>query len=117
MLKIIKRLNAREKIFMYNFRTDLALERNDIYKKQNNITSDIDGIKVENENKENIDISRIKILDERGEKALGKPVGNYITLDIKNMKTIDEEKIEQTSESLANEIRQMINEHISETAV
>lgn len=115
MLKIIKRLNAREKIFMYNFRTDLALERNDIYKKQNNITSDIDGIKVENENKENIDISRIKILDERGEKALGKPVGNYITLDIKNMKTIDEEKIEQTSESLANEIRQMINEHISET--
>ena len=37
---------------MYNFRTDLALERNDIYKKQNNLSSEIDGIEVNEESKE-----------------------------------------------------------------
>ena len=45
---------------MYNFRTDLALERNDIYKKQNNLSSEIDGIEVNEESKENIKISRVK---------------------------------------------------------
>lgn len=29
---------------MYNFRTDLALERRDVYKKANNIKGEIDGI-------------------------------------------------------------------------
>ena len=29
---------------MYNFRTDLALERTDLYKKINNVKGDIDGI-------------------------------------------------------------------------
>ena len=34
---------------MYNFRTDLALERRDIYKETNNIKGEIDGIISEEE--------------------------------------------------------------------
>ena len=48
---------------MYNFRTDLAVERNDIYKKVNNIQNEIDGVKIENESQEEIDISRVKIIN------------------------------------------------------
>ena len=80
---------------MYNFRTDLAVERNDIYKKVNNIQSEIDGIEIENESREETDISRVKIINEDGENKLGKPIGNYITLDVKNIKLADDEKIEQ----------------------
>ena len=36
--------NQKEVIFMYNFRTDLALERRDIFKKANNIEGNIPGI-------------------------------------------------------------------------
>ena len=36
---------------MFNFRTDMAIERNDIYKKQNNIENQIDGIETEEEEK------------------------------------------------------------------
>ena len=100
---------------MYNFRTDLALERNDIYKKQNHIESEIDGVKVENENKENVDISRVRIIDEKGEQALGKPIGNYVTLDIKNMKLVDEERIEQVATVLSYELKEVIKEHVSDT--
>ena len=60
---------------MYNFRTDLAVERNDIYKKVNNIQNEIDGVKIENESQEEIDISRVKIINEEGEKKLGKTIG------------------------------------------
>lgn len=100
---------------MYNFRTDLALERNDIYKRQNNIENNIDGVEIDNENREEIDISRIKILDTNGEKALGKPIGNYITLDVKDIKTVDDERIEIIANVLADELRKVIGEHISDT--
>lgn len=100
---------------MYNFRTDLALERNDIYKKQNNLSSEIDGIEVNEESKENIKVSRVKITKEEGEKALGKPKGNYITVDIKKLKLLDDKKLEEISSVLADELRNVINEHIAET--
>lgn len=70
---------------MYNFRTDLASERRDIYKKANKLENEIDGIESTKEEKdENIKIERVKIVNESGEKAIGKPIGNYITIDIKN---------------------------------
>lgn len=100
---------------MFNFRTDMAVERTDIYKKANNIQKDIDGIEIENESQEDIEISRVKITNEEGEKALAKPIGNYITLDVKNIKLADDEKIEQISEVLANELRKVIGEHITDT--
>ena len=72
---------------MYNFRTDLALERRDIYKKANKLENEIDGIESTKEEKdENIKIERVKIVNESGEKAIGKPIGNYITIDIKKLK-------------------------------
>lgn len=72
---------------MYNFRTDLASERRDIYKKANKLESEIDGIESTKEEKdENIKIERVKIVNESGEKAIGKPIGNCITIDIKKLK-------------------------------
>lgn len=101
---------------MYNFRTDMADERNNLYKKANNIQGNIKGIEIENETTgEEINISRVKILNEEGEKALGKPVGNYITLDVKNIKNADDEKIEKIAEELSEELRKTIGEHIEDT--
>ena len=72
---------------MYNYRTDLASERRDIYKKANKLENEIDGIESTKEEKdENIKIERVKIVNESGEKAIGKPIGNYITIDIKKLK-------------------------------
>ena len=100
---------------MFNFRTDMEIERNDIYKKQNNIENQIDGIETEEEEKDQIKISRVKILNEQGEKALAKPKGDYVTLDVKNIKTVDEEGIEKIAEILGDELREIIKKHISDT--
>ena len=67
------------------FRTDMALERNEMYKQQNKLQQ-IDGVEIENDRRNDVEISRIKILNETGEKALNKPIGNYITLDVKKNK-------------------------------
>ena len=72
---------------MYNFRTDLASERRDIYQKANQVEGQIDGIESEAEEiSENIKVERVKITNENGEKAIGKPMGNYITIDVKKLK-------------------------------
>lgn len=100
---------------MYNFRTDMAVERNEIYKKQNCLAEGIDGIENTNEIIKDIEISKVKITNENGANALGKPVGNYITLDVKEIKNADEERIEEVAEIMADELRNVIGEHVSDT--
>lgn len=96
---------------MYNFRTDLALERRDIYKKINKL-QEIDGVESVEENIDsNIKVSRVKIINENGEKALGKPKGNYITIDINKLKLAGEEEIQKTSQTLSNELIKLIDLH------
>ena len=96
---------------MYNFRTDLALERRDIYQKINKIHQ-IDGIEsTEEEKNENLRVTRVKITNENGEKSIGKPIGNYITIDIKKLKIAGEEEIQKTSETLSEELKNLIDKH------
>lgn len=100
---------------MYNFRTDMAVERNEIYKKKNSLAEEIDGIENANKIIKDIEISKVKITNENGANALGKPVGNYITLDVKEIKNADEERIEEIAEIMADELRTVIGEHVSNT--
>ena len=86
---------------MYNFRTDLALERRDIYQKLNKLQK-IDGVEsTEEEIDNNLKVSRVKITDINGEKALGKPIGNYVTVDVKKLKLAGEDEIQKTSQVLS----------------
>ena len=98
---------------MYNFRTDLALERRDIFKKNNNL-AEIDGIQTENsEINENLKVSRVIVTNENGEKAIGKPKGIYVTIDIKKLKLAEEEEIQKSAEVLSDELKRIIDKHIS----
>ena len=98
---------------MYNFRTDLATERRDIYQKVSKQVGEIDGIEsTKEEVNENIKVERVKITNENGEKAIGKPVGNYITIDIKKFKIAMEEQIEQAANTLSNELKKILDEHV-----
>lgn len=98
------------------FRTDLALERRDIYNKANNLENDLSGIECEEEKPdEKISITRVKIKDEEGEKALGKPIGEYITLDIKDMKYMEDEELEKIANSISKELKSVLDKHIKKS--
>lgn len=101
---------------MYNFRTDLALERRDLYNKAHNIEQDIDGIETEEEKvNEDIAISRVKVTNEKGEEAIGKPIGSYITIDVKNFKIAQDDEIQKASEAVTQELKKLIEKHASLT--
>lgn len=99
---------------MYNFRTDLALERTNIYRKAKKIKQ-IDGIEIEEEKiDEKINISRVKILNKCGEDAIGKKKGIYVTIDFKNLKIADDKQIQKASDLLADELKKIFKIHINE---
>lgn len=98
---------------MYNFRTDLAVERKDIYKRANGLENEIDGVETEErEENENIKVTRVKITNEEGARALAKPIGTYTTIDVKNLKIATDEEIQKASEVLTSELKELINMHI-----
>lgn len=98
---------------MYNFRTDLALERRDIYQKANKLNQ-IDGVEsTEEEINDNIKVSRVKITNSKGEEALGKPIGTYVTIDVKKLKMAGEEEIQKTSVVLTDELKKIVEMHVN----
>ncbi len=98
---------------MYDFRTDLADERRDLYKKANRMENEVEGLEAEEEQiTEKIKVTRVKITNEQGEQAIGKKRGNYITIDIQKMNIITEEEAEKASETLANELRKLVENKI-----
>ena len=98
---------------MLNFRTDLASERRDIYQKVQGTEGKLNGIESQKEQiNEKLSVERVKITNEEGEKAIGKPKGIYTTIDIKNLKIAQEEEINKASEVLAKELGDIISMHI-----
>ncbi len=96
---------------MYNFRTDMADERKDIYKKANNLEN-IPGIETsESTVNDNIKTNIVKITNEQGEQAIGKPIGTYVTVDIKNLKLATDEDIQKASDVVKDELKKIIDAH------
>ncbi len=71
----------------FSVRTDLAIEQRELLEEKED--ESLDGIEVTNEEMEDIFITHVKILDERGSRAMGKPVGNYITIEADKLKEND----------------------------
>ena len=67
---------------MFTKRTDLALEAREIWQESAEKTTRLSGVKATKQRQEGYPMTRVDILDGRGEAALGKPQGSYLTIDL-----------------------------------
>ena len=67
---------------MFAKRTDLALEARELWQESAQRTSRLSGVKATKSKLEGYGLTRVDILDARGEEALGKPAGSYLTIDL-----------------------------------
>ena len=67
---------------MFAKRTDLALEARELWQESAEKTTRLSGVKATKQRSDGYPVTRVDILDERGEKALGKPRGTYRTIDL-----------------------------------
>ena len=82
----------------FTVRTDLALEEREKVQERG---SEISGIRV----------TEVVVCDERGERAIGKPVGMYLTLEAPSLARKDEDYHREVSEELAGLLRGMFEDH------
>lgn len=102
---------------MINVRTDLALEAREIYKESHKDEKDIDGIEVLEETHKDIKVTTVKVKNDEGSKKIGKPKGNYVTIDIPDFTAYDGETMDRVSEVVAEVLRRMIKIDVEKTAL
>lgn len=91
----------------YSIHTDLALEEKERFESEH---VEVQGVILEEEydKEREIRITKVKIETEKGARAMGKPVGTYITMEAPNMAVPDEEYHRGISEELAKYIKELI---------
>lgn len=92
---------------MFEIRTDLAIEEK--AEKQEGKQSGGVAWREWREASSQVKMTEVRILDERGAQAMGKPMGMYLTLEAKTMGKKDEDYHREISEELAGQLLRMVD--------
>lgn len=100
----------------FPIRTDLALESKERLEAEKN---EMRGVVFEEhfDEKRNVTITKVTIETENGAKAIGKPVGTYLTLEAPDMAVPDEGSHREVSEVLAEQLQALVKENIESVLV
>lgn len=91
----------------FEVRTDLALEQRESFPGDG---GEVSGVSVRewHEDQSCVKLTEVKILDDHGAKAMGKPRGTYLTLEADQLAQKDEDYHKEVSEELSKQIRKLI---------
>ena len=95
---------------MLQRRTDLALEAREIWQSGAKQADQLRGVTSEQTERERYLVTTVRITDEEGARALGKPVGTYITLELPGLKRREEDAFPRAVRALAAELRGLLPE-------
>ena len=93
---------------MRNRRTDLALEARELWQESAEERTQLEGVEAREEMREGIPVTRVSILDRRGEEALGKPVGTYVTLTLDGLARREENAFGRAARAVAAELGELL---------
>ncbi|MCY6484265.1 GPR endopeptidase [Clostridium aestuarii] len=100
---------------MTRIRTDLAVEAKEVYEQQNE--GKIPGVQIEEYEEIGMKVTHVKIVNEHGEKSMGKPIGEYITIDMPEFVHYDKEVMDDVSKALAKTLSKIVKLDKSMTAL
>ncbi|WMJ82321.1 GPR endopeptidase [Clostridium sp. MB40-C1] len=100
---------------MSNVRTDLAVEAKEIYEEQNK--GQISGVEINEYIENDMKVIDVKITNEVGERSMGKPVGEYITIEMPEFVQYDKDVMDDVGKTLAKALSEIINIEKSMTAL
>lgn len=93
-----------------SYRTDMADERVSEYKKKFN-KSKIDGVKVRKINEDLYTLTYVEVLNDKGEKALGKKKGKYVSLEILDTTLLEDMQKEKITEIFSEVINNLLKKY------
>ena len=66
-------------------RTDLAVEAQELWRESAGETTKLPGVEAREGEREGVPVTTVRVLDQEGERALGKPRGTYVTLTLEGV--------------------------------
>jgi len=93
---------------MAGIRTDLAIEAREFYNKQEN-KGDIPGVEVNVDKQEDVTVTRVKVIEDVGARIIGKPKGNYITIEVPKLRENDKDLHDEIGRILAKEVAGIVS--------
>lgn len=93
---------------MVKRRTDLALEARELWQEGAKETTQLPGVKAREGEREGFQVTTVDILDRAGERALGKPRGRYVTLELEGLARREEDAFGRGARALAAELRELL---------
>ena len=91
-------------------RTDLALEARELWQESAERTTRLSGVKATKTKREGYPVTRVDILDHRGEEALGKPQGSYLTIDLTTFWQRKSDFFERAVRAVGSQLRELLPE-------
>ena len=90
----------------WNFspRTDLAIEARELAQEEQKSSEELEGVILQTKQTNVCQITHVKILNETGSQTMGKPIGNYITIESELLKENDITSHEQMMQIVAEHI-------------
>lgn len=93
---------------MFAKRTDLALEARELWQEGAGRTGRLPGVKAGRQRLEGYGVTRVDILDRRGEEALGKPKGTYFHIDLASFFQRRPDFFERAVRAVGTELRALL---------
>lgn len=94
---------------MFSPRSDLAIEAAALFNKSESDIKNIEGIEYKTEKCDSYTLTTVEVLNSRGEKAIGKKIGTYITIDCPKIRENDDEAFDKVSAALGDILEKMLN--------
>ena len=91
-------------------RTDLALEARELWQERAGAASALPGVEAHDTLREGIPVNTVRVLDSRGEEALGKPRGSYVTLTLEGLAGREEGIFQRAVRAVAGEVAQLLRD-------
>lgn len=95
---------------MKNRRTDLAMEAKELWQESAGETTKLPGVRAREHLSRGITTTVVEILDQRGARALSKPVGTYVTLELQKGLLREPAGFARTAGRLGKELSKMLPE-------
>ena len=93
---------------MLQRRTDLAVEARELWTQSAGEKSALAGVQAEERKQEGYPVTVVKVLNEEGAQALGKPVGTYVTLELSGLRRREADAFPRAVRALAAELRALL---------
>ena len=93
---------------MLTWRTDLALEAAQLWRESAGEAAELPWVESAEELREGYPVTTVRILDGRGEQALGKPAGTYITLELDGLARRESDAFGRAARALAAELAPLL---------